>query len=203
MRWTGALHREKTAFEHLIATKEHMVISLPDLKCDLDAAKREDAKYLGDTRTLNREFGYASSSTTIPGMGRFSRKTFAQSSNSIIVDVREFRSSLPSLLHAAGFKIIPRTLNVGDYILSDEICVERKGISDLFQSFASGRLHNQAEAMSKHYKFPCLLIEFNPEKPFSLQAAGEITSEIQASSISTKISVLALSFPNLRILWSK
>lgn len=33
-------------------------------------------------------------------------------------------------------------LNVGDYILTDQICVERKavGTSDLFESFRSGRL---------------------------------------------------------------
>jgi ERCC4-type nuclease len=34
-------------------------------------------------------------------------------------------------------------VQVGDYILSPEICVERKGIQDLFQSFSSGRLFTQ------------------------------------------------------------
>ena len=34
-------------------------------------------------------------------------------------------------------------LQVGDFILSPEICVERKGVSDLFQSLASGRLYHQ------------------------------------------------------------
>lgn len=54
-------------------------------------------------------------------------------------------------------------------LLGADIAVERKGITDLFQSFASGRLYNQVEAMSKYYKSPCLLIEFSPEKSFSLQ----------------------------------
>ena len=53
------------------------------------------------------------------------------------------RSSLPSMLHQAGMKLHPLTLIIGDFILSPHICVERKGISDLFQSFASGRLYNQ------------------------------------------------------------
>ena len=49
----------------------------------------------------------------------------------VIVDMRAFRSELPSLLHKRGIDIDPVTLEVGDYILTDEICVERKSISDL------------------------------------------------------------------------
>jgi hypothetical protein len=68
--------------------------------------------------------------------------------------------------------VIPRTLTVGDYVLAPEICIERKGISDLFQSFASGRLYNQVESMSRHYKYPCLLIEFSQDKAFCLVVSG-------------------------------
>jgi len=56
------------------------------------------------------------------------------------VDQREFRSTLPNLLHAANLKIIPATLVVGDYILTPTMCVERKSIPDLISSFNSGRL---------------------------------------------------------------
>ena len=58
----------------------------------------------------------------------------------VIVDVREFRSSLPSLLHAAGFVVVPLTLTIGDYVISPEMAVERKSLPDLIQSFNSGRL---------------------------------------------------------------
>lgn len=58
----------------------------------------------------------------------------------VIVDMREFRSTLPSLLHAAKMVVIPATLTVGDYILTPDICVERKSVPDLVQSFNSGRL---------------------------------------------------------------
>jgi DNA excision repair protein ERCC-4 len=58
----------------------------------------------------------------------------------IVVDMREFRSTLPSLLHASNALVIPATLIVGDYILSPDICVERKSIPDLMSSFNSGRL---------------------------------------------------------------
>ena len=54
--------------------------------------------------------------------------------------MREFRSSLPILLDEIGVIVVPVTLEVGDYILAPEICVERKSIADLVGSLASGRL---------------------------------------------------------------
>lgn len=69
-----------------------------------------------------------------------SRYYSAHHMEQVIVDMREFRSSLPSLLHAASLQIIPATLTVGDYILTPDICVERKSIPDLVSSFNSGRL---------------------------------------------------------------
>ena len=58
---------------------------------------------------------------------------------------------------------------VGDYVLSPEQCVERKSIADLKSSLVSGRLYHQAEAMSRHYRTPLLLIEFEGDKAFALQ----------------------------------
>ena len=54
--------------------------------------------------------------------------------------MREFRSSLPTLLHQRGLIIEAATLEIGDYVLTPDICVERKSIMDLIGSFASGRL---------------------------------------------------------------
>lgn len=143
--------KEKKAFENLIASKEHMVISLPDHPADVVQEAQAGALAISmDTRTVQR--------------GSSSRGKRA-----VVVDVRDFRCTLPSALYVSGrFSVVPRTLYVGDYVLSPEICVERKGIADLFQSFASGRLYNQAESMLRHYKHPCLLIEFAQDKAFCL-----------------------------------
>lgn len=67
-------------------------------------------------------------------------KQLSTAPSQVIVDMREFRSALPSLLHAAKIRVIPATLTIGDYILTPDICVERKSIPDLIQSFNSGRL---------------------------------------------------------------
>ena len=69
---------------------------------------------------------------------------------------------------------------MGDYILSPEVCVERKSLADLRQSFASGRLFHQAEAMCRHYAAPVLLIEFERDRAFALHAASELGSDPQA-----------------------
>ena len=61
--------------------------------------------------------------------------------------MREFRSELPSLIHKRGIEIEPVTIEVGDYILTPEICVERKSISDLIGSLQNGRLYNQARLL--------------------------------------------------------
>lgn len=76
----------------------------------------------------------------------------------------------------------PVWAQVGDYILSPEMCVERKSLSDLRQSFQSGRLYNQAEAMSKHYKTPILLIEFDRDRAFALHSSAELGSDINVRS---------------------
>lgn len=119
----------------------------------------------------------------------------------VIVDMREFRSELPSLLHRRGLDIEPVTLEVGDYILSPDTCVERKSVSDLIGSLQSGRLYTQCLSMTRYYRKPVLLIEFDPAKPFSLMARSDFRSEISSNDISSKLTLLTLHFPRLRILW--
>jgi len=120
-----------------------------------------------------------------------------------VVDVREFRSSLPSFLHASKMHIDAVTLTVGDFVLSPSLCVERKSISDLFQSLKSGRLFNQAEAMTRYYRTPILLIEFSAEKAFFLQNRADIKEQIDLNSICSKLTLLTTAFPNLRLVWSR
>ena len=129
-----------------------------------------------------------------------------------VIDVREFRSSLPSLLHARGMETIPCMLTVGDYILSPEICIERKSVRDLISSFKDGRLYNQAETMLQHYKSPMLLIEFDQNKSFTLEPFADLTmggnSSIASlnpnasSDLQSKLVLLTLVFPRLKIIWS-
>lgn len=103
--------------------------------------------------------------------------------------------------------VIPCMLTVGDYVLTPDICVERKSITDLISSFNNGRLYNQAETMLQHYKTPMLLIEFDAQKAFTLEPFADLTSSIGAhnvvgSDLQSKLVLLTIAFPSLRIIWS-
>lgn len=123
----------------------------------------------------------------------------------VVVDQREFRSALPFMLYLRGLVIDPVTIPVGDYVLSRDICVERKAIPDLIQSLASGRLYQQAQNLCQLYTNPCLLIEFDPDKSFSLINSYTLARrEVDTGTrdLLGKIALLVLHFPKLRIIWS-
>ncbi|KAE8742861.1 hypothetical protein FOCC_FOCC011542 [Frankliniella occidentalis] len=187
------LRQEKEAFEYLIKEKASMVIPAD-----------QDGKS-GDCAELRRDVGQSASvAAGLPNIN--TRKggipKAPASAPTIIVDMREFRSELPALIHRRGIEIEPVTINVGDYILTPEICVERKSVSDLIGSLNNGRLYTQATAMSRHYSKPMLLIEFDHKKPFALQGRYYLSNDISASDISSKLILLTMHFPRLRLVWS-
>jgi len=105
--------------------------------------------------------------------------------------------------------IVPCMLTVGDYILSPNICVERKSIKDLISSFKNGRLYTQVETMMLHYKSPMLLIEFDQNKSFTLEPFADLSGSLSSmsssnasSDLQSKLVLLTLAFPKLRIIWS-
>ncbi|TMW66423.1 hypothetical protein Poli38472_004188 [Pythium oligandrum] len=186
--YLSEIHKEKRAFESLIHQKAHLMMpaNVYDVPYHVKAQQlQQNPVYSMDTRTGGRA------------------RSLVPAGVKVVVDVREFRSALPSMLHKEAMLVQPVTLEIGDYILSPQICVERKSISDLFGSLNSGRLFNQAENMGRFYELPVLLIEFTQGKAFSLQDPSEIGSEISASNIVSKLTLLILHFPNLRLLWSR
>jgi DNA excision repair protein ERCC-4 len=190
-RYLSAVRREKDAYTKLIKEKGSMSIVMTT-----DAHGIEDPQE-AFLRTIN---------TRIAGGGRLAAT--AQPPR-VVVDVREFRSSLPSLLHGRSMVIVPCMLTVGDYILSPNICVERKSIKDLISSFKDGRLYNQAETMLLHYKSPMLLIEFDQNKSFTLEPFADLSGSLNSvsatnasSDLQSKLVLLTLAFPKLRIIWS-
>ncbi|KAG1814268.1 uncharacterized protein BJ212DRAFT_1482008 [Suillus subaureus] len=200
-KYLAGLRREKESFEKLIKERGSMLLPI-----------FED-KHAGKSDAVIKTI-----STRLAG----GRKELSTVASQVIVDMREFRSTLPSLLHASGLLVIPATLTVGDYILTPDICVERKSIPDLVASFNSGRLYTQCELMSVHYKQPILLIEFEENKAFSLEtvaesaksyakptnkypakkSTGPTDSDRAPPSVQSKLVLLVLHFPRVRIIWS-
>lgn len=103
--------------------------------------------------------------------------------------------------------MVPCMLTVADYVLTPNICIERKSVRDLISSFKNGRLFNQAETMLQHYKYPMLLIEFDQNKSFTLDTFGtDHTTNLSTASnpqdLQSKLALLTLAFPRLKIIWS-
>ncbi|KAF8959813.1 hypothetical protein BDZ97DRAFT_1836010 [Flammula alnicola] len=201
-KYLAGIRKEKDSFQRLIKERGSMLITLVEDRRDPSGdaiIKTISSRLAGGRRELNKE------------------------PSRVIVDMREFRSTLPSLLHASNLLVIPATLTVGDYILTPDICVERKSLSDLISSFNSGRLYTQCEMMTAYYKYPILLIEFEEDKAFSLDIIADMKTYGKASgskyptkkqgvqsdqpnyaspTIQSKLVLLTLSFPKVRIIWS-
>ncbi|KAJ1988666.1 DNA repair protein RAD16 [Coemansia spiralis] len=190
-RYLSAIRRERESFEKLIKEKATIVIPIDKTFGMSPGSSLVLRAIAGRSNRNARSFG-----------GSIGLSDGHISQSRIVVDVREFWAPLPSLLHAAGFEVVPRTLDIGDYILHDELAVERKSLPDLIGSLRSGRLYNQAEAMCRHYKFATLMVEFEVNTSFSLQAIGGIGADISVTSVNSKLTLLVLAFPRLRIVWS-
>ncbi|KAF2689303.1 DNA repair endonuclease XPF [Lentithecium fluviatile CBS 122367] len=187
-RYLSAVRREKDAFTRLIKERGNMALTI-----NPNANLAPEESFL---RTIN---------TRIAGGGRLAATTQPPR---VVVDVREFRSSLPSLLHGKSIVVVPCMLTVGDYVITPQICIERKSVRDLIGSFANGRLYNQVESMMEHYKSPMLLIEFDQNKSFTLEPFSDLSAPTtpaglaSAPDLQAKIVMLTLAFPRLKIIWS-
>jgi DNA excision repair protein ERCC-4 len=77
----------------------------------------------------------------------------------VIVDERERASGVPEALSKLNIRVYFSTLRVADYVISPEIAVERKALSDFVSSVYDGRLFVQASQISNSYKKPYLIVE--------------------------------------------
>ncbi|MHA2090658.1 MAG: ERCC4 domain-containing protein [Candidatus Kariarchaeaceae archaeon] len=76
----------------------------------------------------------------------------------IIVDHRE-PNMIVEILSKLGVIIETQQLPFGDYILSDQVIIERKRGRDFVQSLYDGRLFNQITQLVEQYEKPILIIE--------------------------------------------
>jgi Fanconi anemia group M protein len=78
----------------------------------------------------------------------------------LIVDTRELASDVVAKLSAeSSIGLLARNLEIGDYVISDRVCVERKVGEDFLQSIIDGRLWTQLNDLSAHYPQPLLVVE--------------------------------------------
>ncbi len=111
----------------------------------------------------------------------------------IFVDAREKCTEILKILRENA-EIDVKTLAVGDYILSDRVCVERKTINDFLSSLIDKRLFSQASDLSRNFEKPVMIIE-GKEDIYALRG-------INANAIRGAITSLALDF-RISIIFSR
>jgi DNA excision repair protein ERCC-4 len=57
--------------------------------------------------------------------------------------------------------------------------------------------------MTRYYKTPVLLIEFDAHRAFHLLSRSDLSGEIQSKSLTSKLILLCLHFPQIRLMWAR
>ncbi len=78
---------------------------------------------------------------------------------SIVVDHREYRSQVARRLSSLSIDIVSKQLDVGDYVVSSRIGVERKFVDDFLNSLMNGQLFSQLQRLRDAYPRPILILE--------------------------------------------
>ncbi len=84
----------------------------------------------------------------------------------IFADNRESPSLINRYLEDLGAEVVSKNLEVGDYIASERVGIERKRISDFLQSITDQRIFKQLSNLRETFECPVLMIEGNPELLF-------------------------------------
>ena len=111
----------------------------------------------------------------------------------IIVDNRERNVPLINVLESKGMSIEIKTVHVGDYVVSDRVCIERKTVQDFESSIINGRLFDQVRRLRETYECPILILEGDAEY-FRLKNSV-INGTVAALYIDYGIEVLCTSDP--------
>jgi len=98
----------------------------------------------------------------------------------VIADARETSSQVINELQKLDASVEIKTLDCGDYILSDQVAVERKTSEDFASSIIDGRLFGQARRLKEHYGKPIIAIEGE-----SLVSHRNIRPEAMAGAVSS------------------
>jgi ERCC4-type nuclease len=112
----------------------------------------------------------------------------------IFADHREEESKVTEHLRKHDADLVVKQLDVGDYIASDRVGIERKRTSDFLQSIIDQRIFKQMESLSETYANPVLVIEGNPEQLF-------LERNIHGNAIRGVLSSIAIDY-RIPIIWT-
>jgi len=105
----------------------------------------------------------------------------------LIVDSRELPTAVARELTRLDIEISSESLEIGDYIASYDVAIERKESNDFLQSLIDGRLFVQLSALKSAYRRPVLIIE--GEKLIGLRGINPASIYGALASIAIRIQV--------------
>lgn len=105
----------------------------------------------------------------------------------LIVDSRELPTAVARELTRLDVEISGESLEIGDYIASEDVAIERKETGDFIQSLIDGRLFVQLTALRSAYRRPVLIIE--GEQILGLRAVNPASIYGALASIAIRIQV--------------
>lgn len=109
----------------------------------------------------------------------------------IVVDVHESGTNIDKILESYGAQVVIRSIEVGDYILSERVAVERKTTDDFLNSVKDGRLFAQLTELSRNFDAPLLILEGNGLFSRSNMHPNAIRGVIASIVTDYKVSMLA------------
>ncbi len=113
----------------------------------------------------------------------------------VVVDTRELQSEVVrEMALMPDVKVSASRLEVGDFVLSDRVAVERKTVEDLAASLVDGRIFEQIHRLREVYEIPILLIE--GRDPYRPSRRG-----VSPKSLMGLVSSLALM--GVPVLWAR
>lgn len=131
--------------------ERRMVKTMKNLDIDLDVQEKDKTdEPQSDGQMKLMDFSASQVSNSNSGVHKVK----------IYVDKREIRSHVAHSLENMGAEVILRTLEVGDYVVSDRVGIERKTTEDFLSTFLDGRdLFGQISDLARAYRRPLLIIE--------------------------------------------
>ena len=107
----------------------------------------------------------------------------------ILVDNRETQGAVVRYLSLGGIDMVLKNLPVADYILSEEVGIERKEAMDFNQSIIDGRIFDELIRLKENFTTPILIIEGNPVGKTGIPKAA-VLGALASIVIKLKITIM-------------
>lgn len=145
--WTSS-RKEKT-----------MLRTMKNLDMEMDALPIKEEKPVAVEVNLQHGMSGQTKLPDFPAQQTQESKT-TNAAVRVFVDQREIRSHVAHALEKLGMDVSLTTLEVGDYVVSDRVGIERKTAEDFLSTFLDGRdLFSQISDLVRAYERPLLIIE--------------------------------------------